>query len=289
MLTEHTLTVGDASLHYARGPSSGPPLLFLHGVLRCWQDFLPLIPPLTARWHVHALDFRGHGRSSPQPGRYRVADYVEDAAAFLRHGCDEPAVLYGHSLGAMVALAAAGGPEAECVKALILEDPPFETVGRNISETVYLSQFRGMQLFAGSQQSVTEIARGLAEIQLMTPGTGRLTRFGDVRDSISLRFSARCLRQVDPEVFVPLTAGQWLEGYDLDAILRGVRCPVLLLQADMAAGGMMTDADADKLETRLLDCTRVKLEGVGHLIHWTQIEASLRMLMAYLESLDRDE
>lgn len=289
MLTEHTLAVGDDSLHYARGASSGPPLLFLHGVLRCWQDFLPLIPPLTARWHVHALDFRGHGRSSRRPGRYRVIEYVEDAAAFLRHGCDEPAVLYGHSLGAMAALAVAGGPHAECVKALILEDPPFETVGRNIGETIFLSQFRGMQPFAGSSRSVAEIARGMAEIPLVAPGTGRVTRFGDVRDDVSLRFSAHCLRQADPGVLEPLIAGAWLDGYDLDAILAGVRCPVLLLQGDMAAGGMMTDEDAGKLESRLPDCARVKLEGVGHLIHWTQIETTLRLLMAYLESLDRDE
>ncbi len=289
MLTEQTLTAGEAALHYARGPSSGPPLLFLHGVLRCWQDFLPLIPPLAARWHVHALDFRGHGKSTPRPGRYRVVDYVEDATAFLRQCCDEPAVIYGHSLGAMVALAVAGGPLAECVKALVLEDPPFETVGRNISETVFLSQFRGMQALAGSTRSVVEIARDLAEIQLVAPGTGRVTRFGDVRDDVSLRFSARCLRQVDPKVLEPLIAGEWLQGYDLDAILSGVRCPVLLLQGDMAAGGMMTDEDAGKLETRLSDCARVKLDGVGHLIHWTQIETTLRLLAGYLESLDRDE
>src|SRR5437870_483220 len=97
MLTEHTLTIGDASLHYARGPSAGPPLLFLHGVFRSWQDFVPLIPALAARWAVHALDFRGHGRSSRRPGAYRVVDYSEDAVAFLKHNCDEPAVVYGHS------------------------------------------------------------------------------------------------------------------------------------------------------------------------------------------------
>jgi pimeloyl-ACP methyl ester carboxylesterase len=289
MLTEHILTVGNDSLHYARGPSSGPPMLFLHGVLRCWQDFLPLIAPLTVRWHVHALDFRGHGKSSPRPGRYRVVDYVEDAAAFLRHGCDEPAVVYGHSLGAMVALAVAGGPHAECVRALVLEDPPFGTVGPGIHNTVFVSQFRGLQQFAGSTQSVAEIARGMAEIRLVSPGTGRVIRFGDVRDAISLRFSARCLRRVDPEVFEPLIAGQWLDGYNLDAILSGIRCPVLLLQGDMAAGGMMADEDAALLESRLPDCARVKLEGVGHLIHWTQIETTLRLLAAYLESLDRDE
>jgi pimeloyl-ACP methyl ester carboxylesterase len=289
MLTEHTLAVGDASLHYARGPSSGPPLLFLHGVLRCWQDFLPLIPSLAARWHVHALDFRGHGRSSKRPGGYRVVDYVEDASAFLRHGCDEPAVVFGHSLGAMVALAVAAGPEAERCKALILEDPPFETVGRNITATVFLSQFRGMQPLASSGRDVPDIARALAEVSLATPGTGRVIRLGDVRDSVSLRFMARCLTRVDPEVFVPLVAGQWLEGYDLDALLSRVRCPVLLLQGDMAAGGMLTDADAGRLESRLPDCTRIKLDGVGHLIHWSQIETTLRLVMAYLESLERDE
>jgi pimeloyl-ACP methyl ester carboxylesterase len=289
MLTEYTLAVGEASLHYARGPSSGPPMLLLHGVLRAWQDFMPLIPALAARWQVDALDFRGHGRSTPRPGHYRVVDYVEDAALFLRHGCDEPAVVYGHSLGAMVALAVAGGPAAECCKAVILEDPPFETVGNRIHETVFLSQFLGMKPLAGSKASIAEVARALAEIELVTPGTGRITRLGDVRDAVALRFGARCLKQVDPDVLTPIVAGEWLKGYDLDAILAGVRCPVLLLQGDMAAGGMLTDGDAERLASRLPDCARIKLEGVGHLIHWTQTEATLRLLIAFLESLDREE
>lgn len=288
MLTEHTLSGADASLNYARGPSAGPPLLLLHGVLRCWQDFLPVIPSLTAHHQVHALDFRGHGRSSPRPGGYRVIDYVDDASAFLQNGCDEPAVIYGHSLGAMVALAVAAGSEADRCKAIILEDPPFETLGRQIAESVYLSQFRGMQPFAGSSRPVADIAHELAEVSLVTPGTGRVTQLGDVRDAVALRFMARCLKRVHPEVLVPLVTGRWLEGYDFDAILSRVRCPVLLLQADMAAGGMMTDADASKLESRLQDCTRIKLDGVGHLIHWSATEINLRLVTAYLESLDRD-
>jgi pimeloyl-ACP methyl ester carboxylesterase len=264
-------------------------MLLLHGVLRAWQDFMPLIPALAARWQVDALDFRGHGRSSPRQGHYRVVDYVEDAEAFLRHGCDEPAVVYGHSLGAMVALAAAAGPAAKCCKAIILEDPPFETVGSRIRETVFLSQFLGMQPLAGSKKSVAEITEALAEIELTTPGTGRITRLGDVRDAVALRFGAHCLKQVDPHVFTSLVSGEWLKGYDLEAILGRVRCPVLLLQGDMAAGGMLTAEDAALLERLLPDCTRIKLEGVGHLIHWMQTETTLRLLIAFLESLDREE
>jgi pimeloyl-ACP methyl ester carboxylesterase len=288
MLTEQTLTFGDGSLHYARGPRAGPPLLFLHGVLRRWQDFLPLIPSLAARWAVHALDFRGHGRSTPQSGAYRVVNYVEDAVAFLKHSLDEPAVVYGHSLGAMVALgAAAAAPD--CCSALILEDPPFDTMGARMRETIFQSQFLGMQPLAGSEKSVAAVAKALAEIPLIAPHTGRVARLGDVRDGVALRFAARCLKQVDPEVFVPIVSGAWLEGYHLDQLLTAVRCPVLLLQADMAAGGMLTDDDAEKLEARLPDCTRIKLEDVGHLIHWTQTEATLRLLVAYLESLDHEE
>ena len=67
------------------------------------------------------------------------------------------------------------------------------------------------------------------------------------------------------------------------------RCPVLLLQGDVAAGGMLRDEDADRLAARLPDCTRIRLPGVGHLIHWTHTEATLRLVTAFLESLDRDE
>src|SRR2546421_2609056 len=164
MLTEHTLNLNESwSLNCARGPAHGPPLLFLHGVLRCWQDFLPLIPALSLRWQVHAFDFRGHGRSAPRTFHYRVRDYVEDAEAFLLHACPAPAVVCGHSLGAMVALAAAAGPAADRCRALILEDPPFGTMGSRMRQTVYYSQFVGMAPLASSGRDVAEGARALAE------------------------------------------------------------------------------------------------------------------------------
>ena len=35
---------------------------------------------------------------------------------------------------------------------------------------------------------------------------------------------------------------RWLEGYDQQRVFQSIRCPVLLLQADAAAGGMLADA-----------------------------------------------
>jgi pimeloyl-ACP methyl ester carboxylesterase len=285
MLTEHVLNLPDTgSLNCAHGPAHGLPLLFLHGVLRCWQDFLPLIPALSLRWQVHALDFRGHGRSAPRTFHYRVRDYVEDAEAFLLHACPAPAVVCGHSLGAMVALAAAAGPAAERCRALILEDPPFGTMGQRMRQTIFYSQFTGMAPLAGSVRDVAEVARALAEIRLTAPGSPRSERLGDLRDAASLRFSAHCLKHVDPDVFTPILAGEWLDGYDLEAILSRVRCPVLLLQGDPSAGGMLRDEDVDLLVS-LLNCAHVRLPNVGHLIHQTQTETAVRLMTAFLESL----
>ena len=283
-LDESSIDVNGSSVNVAEGPADGPPLLFLHGVLRRWQDFLPLLPALSVHRQPVALDFRGHGRSGPRPNRYRVFDYVEDVLALLPHA-RQPWVIYGHSLGAMVALAAAASPLADHCRALVLEDPPFETMGALIRQTPFHSQFSGMRPLAGSPRPVAEVANELAKVIVKMPD-GTDLPLGQLRDAASLRFSARCLKDVDPEVFAPILAGEWLQEYDLGEIIAGVRCPVLLLEADAHAGGMLREEDADRLELELPDCTRVRFPGAGHLLHWTNTGAVLRAVTAFLESLE---
>lgn len=290
MLTESKLNSGDLPLHFASGPPSGPPLVLLHGVTRRWQEFVTLLPALTLRWRVYALDFRGHGRSGRTPGKYHVVDYIRDAVAFLRQQLKEPAVVYGHSLGAMVAAAAAAEAPA-LVRGVVLEDPPFDTLGSRIGETPFLTFFSGVKgaLMAG-ERSVDALAARVAEVRvpkLSPEGTlgPETVRLGDVRDPTSLRFGARCLLDMDPEVLDPLIAGRWLEGYDRDTILRKIECPALLLQADFAAGGMLPDAVAESAASLLRRGSHVKLPQVGHLIHWLAPDATLRLVSGFLESL----
>ena len=104
-------------------------------------------------------------------------------------------------------------------------------------------------------------------------------------DATALRFGARCLQQLDPDVLVPLLDGRWLTGYDWPRVLGGVRCPVLLLRADEVCGGMLSADDAKAMGKRLADCTRIDLPGCGHLIHWEQPEMTLRHVVAFLESI----
>ncbi|MFM9965420.1 MAG: alpha/beta fold hydrolase [Planctomycetaceae bacterium] len=283
MLNEQLFHHDGLSLNFATGPRHGPALVFFHGVMRRWQCFVPLISTLSTRWHIHALDHRGHGGSSRPKFGYLVRDYVRDGVAFVQEQVQGPAVLYGHSLGAMVAAGVAAELPQQ-VQGVVLEDPPFDTMGPRINQSVLLSYFAGVQPFAESTLPVGVLARQLAEIPLTTPGKAGSIRLGDTRDMASLRFTARCLKPLDRDVLAPIISGRWLEGFDWADVLKKISCPTLLLQADPSVGGMLTDADAAEAERLLPDCSRVRLPKVGHLIHWLQTETCLRLVNSFLES-----
>ncbi len=284
MLNEQLFHHDRLSLNFATGPRNGPALVFIHGVLRRWQCFVPMIPALSSRWHLHALDHRGHGGSSRSKSGYLVRDYVRDAVAFVQEQVQGPVVLYGHSLGAMVA-AGVAAELTQQVQGVVMEDPPFDTMGPRISQSALLSYFAGVQPFAESTLPVGTLARQLAEIPLTTPGKAGSVRLGDTRDMAALRFTARCLKPLDREVLSPIIAGRWLEGFDWTAALKQITCPALLLQSDLSVGGMLTDDDAATAERLMSDCSRIRLPNVGHQIHWQHTETCLRLVNSFVESL----
>lgn len=284
MMHEESLFLTNQSLGYVEGPANGPPLVLLHGVMRQWTDFVGVLPVLAARWKVYGIDFRGHGKSSRTPGQYFVIDYLRDAATFLSYQLREPAVIYGHSLGAMVALRLAAEMR-EHVRAVVLEDPPFQTMGTRIRETPFHSQFVGVRGLMGRTTPVGDLAQALAEVPIQIPGQSQPVRFGDLRDAAALRWNAHCLQTVDPEVLAPIVEGRWLEGYDVDRTIQRVRCPTLLLQADPAAGGMLMDEDVKFMRQSIRECVHIRFPGVGHLIRSAAYGPWQQTVLGFLESV----
>jgi pimeloyl-ACP methyl ester carboxylesterase len=277
---------GPVRLNVARsGPPSAPPVVLLHGVTRRWQDYLAIWPWLAGRWSVHAIDFRGHGGSGRTPGAYRVVDYVPDVVAYLRDALDGPAVLLGHSLGGMVAAAASAAVPA-CVRAVVLEDPTFDMTGVRIGETGFPDLFRAFRAHAGSDRPVGEIARELAEARVSVPGANRSVRLGEVRDAASLRFSAACLKRLDPDVLTTPLEGRWLDGLDVAGTLRRVACPALLLRGEFALGGALPDDYAAELAAMVRDCVQLKMPDVGHNIHGTAAGAMMTHVLNFLGSIE---
>jgi pimeloyl-ACP methyl ester carboxylesterase len=247
------------------GSTDAPPLLLLHGVTRAGGDWSPVVPRLAGDWRVIAVDQRGHGLA-PRAHRYLVVDYVADAAQLLRERVRQPAVILGHSLGAMVAAGVAAAVP-ELVRGVVLADPPFHTMGERIVGTAWEAQFAGIRAAAARGGSVEELAAALAAIRLPRPD-GSTMRLGDLRSPQALQWHAACVANLDPLVLDPVIAGRWLEGYDRVSVAAAIQCPATLLQADTGAGGCLSDADRDSFVAGCRECVVERVVGAGHLLHW---------------------
>jgi pimeloyl-ACP methyl ester carboxylesterase len=280
---QHDTPLG--SLNVAIGPNHGPPLVCLHGVTRRWQCLLPVMETLANRWHVHGVDMPGHGGSRAHCEPFTVLRYADALQGWLTSRFAEPVVLYGHSLGAMVA-ADLAGREPASVAAVILEDPPFHTMGERIGNTPLLSYFSGVaEYVANKPADAGSGGRRLSRLGITDPHTGSVTRLGETRGPAALRFMASCLADVAPAVLSPIVAQQWLDGYDVSQVARRLQAPTLLIQADTRQGGMLTDDDATMFIGHTADVIRVRQPGVGHQMHWADPGWLTREATLFLESL----
>ena len=97
--TSGTVQANGLNLHYLDwGNSTAPPVLLLHGLQDCaalWGSFASAI---ADRYHVIALDHRGHG-DSPRADAYPLSDYVDEARDVVRALGLTNVTLIGHSAG----------------------------------------------------------------------------------------------------------------------------------------------------------------------------------------------
>ncbi len=273
------------TLNYAMSEKGGSPLLCLHGVTRCWQDMQTVMSVFAPEQQVFGLDFRGHGLSGRGSGHYLTTDYIRDGVSFVRKHFDVPGVIFGHSLGAMVA-AGIAAEVPERVRAVILEDPPFDTLGTGIFQTSFYAYFSRLnELLIDAPKSAPAMARRLAEMRFPSPDGKTLVRMGDVRLPEAIRFHAECLLRLDTAVLAPILAGRWLEGWAWERQLARISCPTLLLVGDTAFGGMLPLEVADRIERLVSTTMRIDFQGAGHQLHATQFERVIEGAKAFLATL----
>jgi pimeloyl-ACP methyl ester carboxylesterase len=89
---------------YFETRGAGRPLILLHGGLGSGEMFGPVLPALSERHQVIAVDLQGHGRTADIDRPIDIRLMADDIAALIGHlGLREPDVV-GYSLGGGVAL-----------------------------------------------------------------------------------------------------------------------------------------------------------------------------------------
>ena len=120
----HRLPSGGA-LHVA-GPLEGMPLLLLHGVGGGAWSWRPQREALAPHCRLSVWEARGHGAAAPVADA-GLADYYADAREALAAVVDEarrPALVAGHSMGGLLAIALACDLPQQ-VAGLFLIDPVY--------------------------------------------------------------------------------------------------------------------------------------------------------------------
>jgi len=104
------VTLQGLRLHYVDwGNASAPPFIMVHGIDRIARTFDHVAPHFASRYHVIALDMRGHGDSGWDPaGRYTVEDHVGDLTGLVRELGLRDVTLWGNSTGGRVVRVFAG-------------------------------------------------------------------------------------------------------------------------------------------------------------------------------------
>jgi (E)-2-((N-methylformamido)methylene)succinate hydrolase len=259
---EQDVAVGGQRLHLRRTAGPGKPLLFLHGLGASGVVWQALARRLAPDWAPIAPDLPGHGESAPAPGPegYAPQSLAGAVVGLLDALGVARAPVVGHSLGALVALAMVA-EHPDRAPAAVLLDPPVDPERRN--------------------PDVAEVYR----LRREPPGALEAYLAEGSGSPLAARALASVFRQADDAVFrtyLDAPAGApW--AWD-EAPLIGA--PVLVVQADPAAGGVLGDGAAEGFVARLPRGQLRRIPGARHAVHASHPEEVAEAVRAFLAPID---
>ena len=99
-----TASVNGTTIHYVRG-GTGPVVILVHGFPEDWYEWHKIMPRLSKKFTVIAVDLRGIGGSKATLAGYEKANMAEDIHQLILRLKLEHVYIVGHDIGGMVVYA----------------------------------------------------------------------------------------------------------------------------------------------------------------------------------------
>lgn len=290
-IVEKTAQVGDVNFNYAEGPNNGPVLLLLHAQTLDWYTYSEVLPELSTKFYVFAVDYPGHGKTTvPDDYSMTASQIGSDFADFIDTVIGEPAYVTGNSSGGLLtAWLAANKPEL--VKAIVLEDPPlfsaeYPEVKQTVANKLFVASYNALEdanydrnfldywlknsteffkVYTGGVVSQKLIQFAVGSYKSANPGEPVEIAFLPV----TVQEMVRGLNYYDPRFGTAFYDGTWNEGFDHAETLKKIQCPTLLIQSnfsyleDGTLDGAMSQEMADRAVSLIVTCKYVKVDA-GH-------------------------
>jgi pimeloyl-ACP methyl ester carboxylesterase len=93
----------------------------------------------------------------------------------------------------------------------------------------------------------------------------------------------KALRDLDPDILRSYLDGELVGDFNADTLLPRVSCPVLLLQGNVAEGGLMTDEDVERSRPHLRKMDHVAFTNAGHWLHVQESGRALAEIDRFLQ------
>jgi len=261
---------GTPRLHYLEwNADAHETLILLHGNSAnawWWQPLADAIGGTGPR--LLALDLRGHGDSEwVRPPAYSPAHYADDVARFIRAIDTEHPVIAGHSMGGITAIAFAASYPELARAAVAIDVAVTSTQRRNR----YLRHLRALPTVV-----YPDLETAKARFRLM-PNEGNIPAplLAQIAErSVQRTGDGRYTMKFDRESFYGS------DGLDVEAVIREVRIPLLLVRAEMSR--IMTAEAA----MRAAKSNRLRLVTIPASHHHVPLEHPVALARAIAEFVE---
>lgn len=276
---ERQVAVGDLKLHYQEwGDPARPTILMVHGFGVSGHMFDEFADRAQSRFHLIALDQRGHGDSDwASDGDYSRDAFVNDIEGFRQALGLESFTLVGHSMGGLNSVAYAV-KHPERVKALVLVDVGPESAKEGVDNIVRFTrgpdeldfdEFVEMAHRFNPRRSLENIRERMRH-RLKPTENGKWTwkfdsRFRNDRDS--------------------LRVGSEMSNDETWALFRNVTVPTLLVRG--AESDVLPQEVAERAANEMQRAELVVVPGAGHSVPGDNPDDFSAVTIRFIDELDQ--
>lgn len=251
------LIVNGLRMHYLDwGYPSALPVVCVHGYTSSAQAFAAPARHFQGRFHIIALDVRGHGESAWSPTEaYQYHDQISDLAGFVDQLGLEQFALIGTSMGGIIAMAYAGAHPERLLRLVINDIGPDAEVGSQ----------RITQMVGDRPEEFASLEDAIAYRRLVSPITAR--RSDEDQRELALGVlrqqpDGRWVWKMDPAYIrqrvqqgPPLRPALW-------PALQRIPCPTLVVWG--RESDVLSEAQARRMVDILPQAELVAVPSVGH-------------------------
>ncbi|MDF2546335.1 MAG: alpha/beta hydrolase fold protein [Anaerosolibacter sp.] len=288
-MNEKIFNTGRISINYVESGTGDITILLLHGGSSRLQTFKDLIPELAGKYHVYAIDLRGHGKTDRVSGQYKIQDYVTDVKEFIEMRIQKQVIVFGHSLGGMIAeLLAAYYPKI--VKAIIIGDSPI-SLGVLKKHSDDQKEMTMLWREWSRTMNVEEIAEELKRMQVAIPGEDNTVPAYEVfgKNHPWFDFMAESLKQNDPDMLTSIIDrfDETYSAYNIDRIFLQIKCPVLIIKGEEKHGSLIRNIDISHAQTLIGNLKYIEIKGVGHALYMQNLEAVVKAIIEFVDEYSK--